>query len=81
MARLVALWGLLLAVPALTGCGMCQNCQDVTGPVMQAPNQGDYYNSPRVNSGVSSAPVMEGAIEEGDSIPMEASKKPAQLSR
>ena len=79
MARLVALWGLLLAVPAFTGCGMCQNCLDMTGPVMQAPNQGDYYNSPRVNSGVSGAPVMEGAVE-GESIPMEA-KKPAQLSR
>jgi hypothetical protein len=80
MARLVALWGLLLVVPALTGCGMCQNCQDVTGPVMQAPNQGDYYNSPRVNSGVSGAPVMEGTIE-GEGIPMEASKQPAQLNR
>ena len=80
MARLVALWGLLLAVPALTGCGLCQSCQDVTGPVMQAPNQGDYYNSPRVNSGVSGAPVMEGEIE-GEGIPMEASKQPAQLNR
>jgi hypothetical protein len=77
MARIVALWGLLLAGPALSGCGMCQSCQDVTGPVMQAPNQGDYYNSPRVNSGVSGAPVMEG--EEGD-VMMEA-KAPAQLNR
>jgi hypothetical protein len=58
---------------------MCQSCQDVTGPVMQAPNQGDYYNSPRVNSGVSGAPVME---TEGESIPMQAqAPAPAQLNR
>ena len=75
MARLLALWGLLLAVPALTGCGMCQSCQDVTGPVMQAPNQPDYYNSPRVNSSVGGAPYIE---EEG--VPMQA-QAPAQLTR
>lgn len=75
MDRRVALFVLLLATVASTGCGMCQSCQDLTGPVMQAPNQGDYYNSPRVNSSVGGAPIME-----EDDIPMQA-QAPAQLTK
>ena len=60
--------GCLLLAGASPGCGICQNCFDRTGPVLDAPNGGHYDESPRANSALGGTPMHEGQVIEGDVI-------------
>jgi len=40
----------VVVAASLTGCHMCQNCCDTTGPVPCSPNYNSFYSLPRSGS-------------------------------
>jgi hypothetical protein len=59
----------LVAVLAGSGCSMCQNCLDGTGPAPHAANYSSYHHSPRIGSASAAETAYDEPLPEGEILP------------
>lgn len=66
MVRRLLAASAITMIGLLTGCGLCQDCLDWTGPVPHSQNYGEFPHSPRSGS----ASTAEGQLMEEEYVPV-----------